>query len=764
VSELDDLRRALAQAIGERARAEAAAHALADVARSVSMSLDPDVVAHSTVDHVCRLVNVDVAVLFRLEPKSGDLISVAMSAGGAAVHEEPFVVPRGLGAAGTAAREGRPIMSADVVADPHLTLPHDLKHRLDRSGYRAVLAVPLRVGPHVVTGVLALNDLTGRHFAADEVALVQAFAGQAAVAFENARLHTETEERLRDTELLLTVSRAVSSTLDVTETMRRIAEAAGRMFGADMVGAYLADASADVLLPVAGYHVPRPLLQAFRTFPIPLRGHALLQEAWRTHRPVWSDDLEADARVDREAWRRFPHRSGLFVPMVVTGRPIGGLCLVWWEKRRTFRPAEIDLADGVARQAAIAIANSRSFHDADRRRREAEELAQVARLLTASLDAGTIARAVVDHVRMMFKADSTVLRSLRPDGALVEIARSGIPHPGHALEVVLSAGKGFAGRAVREGRTVQTADAPGEPELQEAGVYRETALARGIRGAVATPLRVKERIIGVLGLGFTAARTLTNAELTLLHAFADQAALALDNARLYQGEQETRASLRQLSQRLMEAQEAERRRLAFELHDEVGQSLTALKLNLELAEALASRPAAGKLVDCIQLADQVLKQVRGLSLDLRPSLLDDLGLSAAVRWYVAQQAERAGIVARVTAEIGEERLPAAIETACFRLVQEAVTNVLRHAHASRLFVDAHRREDRIELSIEDDGAGFDVAAARRGVYAGRSLGLLSMEERVSLVAGELVVDSAPGRGTRIHVSCPLVPAQPHPGP
>jgi two-component system sensor histidine kinase UhpB len=273
---------------------------------------------------------------------------------------------------------------------------------------------------------------------------------------------------------------------------------------------------------------------------------------------------------------------------------------------------------------------------------------------------------------------------------------------------------------------------------------------------------VKHGIIGVLSVAFIASRTCSDTEVELLRTFADQAALALDHARLYQDEQEARAALRRLSQRLMEVQEAERRRLAFELHDEIGQSLTALKLNLELAQASTSVPVATKLLDCIQLADRLLKQVRGLSLDLRPSLLDDLGLSAALRWYVMQQAERTGIVAHVTTEIGEGRLPAPIETACFRLVQEAVTNVVRHARASRVFVDAHASGDRIEVSIEDDGAGFDVPAARQGIHAERSLGLLSMQERVSLIGGELAIDSAPGRGTRIHVSCPLTPARSQP--
>ena len=271
---------------------------------------------------------------------------------------------------------------------------------------------------------------------------------------------------------------------------------------------------------------------------------------------------------------------------------------------------------------------------------------------------------------------------------------------------------------------------------------------------------VADRAIGGLCMvWWKERRAFLPSEIDLAEGVARQAAIAVANSRLYQDEQEARAALRRLSQRLMEVQEAERRRLAFELHDEIGQSLTALKLNVEMAGAAVSGSPAAKLQDGIQLADRVLKQVRSLSLDLRPAMLDDLGLAAALRWYVTQQAERAGLAARV--EIGDTRLPAAIEIACFRIVQEAVTNVLRHAGAGRVFVDLHAQRDRLELAIEDDGAGFDVTAARRGIRSGRSLGLLSMEERVSLIAGEMSIDSAPGRGTRIHVSCPLTSSRSH---
>lgn len=220
--------------------------------------------------------------------------------------------------------------------------------------------------------------------------------------------------------------------------------------------------------------------------------------------------------------------------------------------------------------------------------------------------------------------------------------------------------------------------------------------------------------------------------------------------------------LQMISRRWLVAQESERRRIARELHDEVGQAVTAAQLNLRL---LQQRPEAASLVpnleENIAMLGRVLNDVRDLSLDLRPSMLDDMGLAVAIEWYTKQQARRAGLKAFVsTGSVAEERLDPALETVCFRLAQEAVTNVVRHAHATEIRLELHRGNDRLHLLVEDDGIGFDVAAVRRPGSA--SLGLLGMEERAALVGGHIEFKSAPGQGTEILASFP-VPSVPPAG-
>lgn len=211
----------------------------------------------------------------------------------------------------------------------------------------------------------------------------------------------------------------------------------------------------------------------------------------------------------------------------------------------------------------------------------------------------------------------------------------------------------------------------------------------------------------------------------------------------------------------LEIQEAERRRLSRALHDEVGQLLTATKLTLQAAQrARSTRTACALLREGLGLLDQCIGQVRSLSLELRPSLLDDLGLPAALRWYLGKQAERAGFTVRFEGPLSDARLPQDVETACYRVIQEAVTNVARHARARSVTVTLSIADGGLEAVVRDDGVGFNVRDARARASAGASLGLLAMEERVSLLGGQIQLDSAPGQGTRLWTRIPLRLEQP----
>jgi PAS domain S-box-containing protein len=213
--------------------------------------------------------------------------------------------------------------------------------------------------------------------------------------------------------------------------------------------------------------------------------------------------------------------------------------------------------------------------------------------------------------------------------------------------------------------------------------------------------------------------------------------------------------LRALSRRLVVVQEEERRHLARELHDEFGQVLATITLHLHAAKKLAGEAALPRLEECAALLQQAGEQVRGLALELRPIMLDTLGLDATLRWLAEHHQQRTGCEVQFVGHMSEAVIPPDIAIACFRVAQESLTNVARHAAARHVWIELDQSESLLELVVRDDGVGFDVIPGREQAARRGRLGLLGMRERVQILGGTLEVTSERGRGTRIRATFPL---------
>ncbi|MET0552503.1 MAG: ATP-binding protein [Vicinamibacteria bacterium] len=214
--------------------------------------------------------------------------------------------------------------------------------------------------------------------------------------------------------------------------------------------------------------------------------------------------------------------------------------------------------------------------------------------------------------------------------------------------------------------------------------------------------------------------------------------------------------LRQLSRRLITAQDEERRRIARDLHDDLAQVLTAVKLSLSgLRPGLPAAAHAAAVDSALATIDHGIRQMRDLSMQIHPPMLDILGLAPALRWFLGQRLRDAPVEAGVSIELSDARFPPAVESACFRLVQEAVTNALRHSGARSLQVRVEEEHDALVVSVHDDGRGFDPAEAWSRAAAGGSAGLAGMQERVALAGGSFEVASRPGEGARIGARLPF---------
>ena len=303
-------------------------------------------------------------------------------------------------------------------------------------------------------------------------------------------------------------------------------------------------------------------------------------------------------------------------------------------------------------------------------------------------------------------------------------------------------------------------------ELDEIAAQDECRRFPSPTQVVALPLTAQQIIIGAIVLARLRQDQyrLASAELALMTGIAQQLGTSVENALLHQEAQRRERVLAEVLRQVVGAQESERQRIARELHDATGQSLTAVALGLRGVEALLTRQD-GDAMDRRTLAEQVrelqsfstsaLRELRQIISDLRPPQLDDLGLAAALRWYVQAYAQRRTIAAQFHFEGDEIRLPAEYKTVLFRIAQEALTNVAKHADATQVDISLILDSSQASLTVRDDGRGFDTTSRRDGDADSSGWGLLGIEERANLLGGLATVESSPGAGTQVNVTVPI---------
>ena len=273
------------------------------------------------------------------------------------------------------------------------------------------------------------------------------------------------------------------------------------------------------------------------------------------------------------------------------------------------------------------------------------------------------------------------------------------------------------------------------------------------------PCIVREKVIGSIQLEHYRDQLIfTGSDLALLQALADLIAIAVDNAQLHLKLQEKEATRGELLAKLISAQEDERKRIARELHDETSQALTALIINLEsiqdtLPDALTFQRERLQTIKTNAL--QVLDELRTMALNLRPPMLDDLGLRLALDWYIKEQLEECGLSIELKVTGLEQRFSFHVETILFRIVQEALANVVQHSRATHVDIRLSLADSKITLLVEDNGEGFDVEEVLGPNRTRQSLGIFGIRERASLCGGTFSINSRPGQGTRLLVEIPV---------
>ena len=599
---------------------------------------------------------------------------------------------------------------------------------------------------------------TSLHLRFDNADLVAAVTAEKARVDASQRLEAEAEQRRREAEVLAELTRTVNAALEVNTVLQRVTDGARELCESDGAAIALCEPGAEAA--VMCYWAGRPYrgFQGVRIEP----GEGIGGLVLATGRPYRTDDYGHDPRVS-QAYRAVTQAGGTVAVLVVPircGARVEGLLYVGATRPRTFTDSEETLLQRLADHAAIALHNARLYAAAERRRQTAESLAEVGHLLSQSLDAAEVGQRVVAHVRRLLKTRAAALYQLDPaTGMLVTLAAENDYGAATTPWRALPPGTGVVGLAVWTRQLVVTADILTDPRLTIPAAVRASLERTPIRAVLALPLLYDGRVIGALSLGDDAGRTFDAEALALVRLFAAYAATAFANAQLYTAVQTGQGRLQDLSRQLLAAQEAERRRIAHELHDEAGQLLASVHLALESTINGLPLQFREGFHQVRSHLDAIETQLRCLAHDLRPTILDDLGLLPALQGLVHRVAERTGLCIHIdSALLG--RLAPAVETALYRIMQEGLTNITKHAAATHVDLRLWRDDERVHGRLHDDGMGFAVEHVM-GEPALRGLGLLGIQERLEVLGGTLQISSAPGQGTTLQITLPA--AAPDPG-
>ena len=324
----------------------------------------------------------------------------------------------------------------------------------------------------------------------------------------------------------------------------------------------------------------------------------------------------------------------------------------------------------------------------------------------------------------------------------------------HAREACYRLGEGIAGRVAQSGESIIADEIQADAVADQFG----TSARDSVRWFASVPLRSKKGVLGVLLIASHEPRGFSSNDIQFLEGIARQITTAIENAKLHEEVQRKEEIRGELLREILSIQEGERSRIARELHDETSQVLASLNANLEAATGMlpaSAEQAKAMLKKTQALSISLLDEIHRLIYELRPTLLDDLGLVAAARWLADNNLGTAGVAVNFKTTGQQRRLPLQLETTLFRVIQEAVTNIVRHAHAKNVNISLSFKRRSIRVHIRDDGRGFDVEEAISSKDRPRGLGLLGMKERAELMHGTLSMHSHPGGGTEIDIEIPI---------
>ena len=526
---------------------------------------------------------------------------------------------------------------------------------------------------------------------------------------------------------------ALASELSLDAVLQKIVETAAELTGAQYAALGVIDPSGQALERFIVTGIDPETQEAIGD---PPRGRGILGALIEDAKPLRLDNLTEDPRSVGFPPNHPPMRSFLGVPILLRGVAYGNLYLTEKADSAPFTEEDEELTTLLSSQAAVAIENARLYEAATRWLKQLESLNEISNALVSEIDLSRLLDLIAARLRELIHARLVLIALPVPDGSLIVRATDG-EGAEELRGIHLERETSKTGRVLERRRSERVDSLIDDIEMDQ-----EAGRRMGARTGVFVPMMLRDRAIGVISAHDKEGNDVrfTDEDVRLAEAFAARAAVAVDLS-----ERVASDALR----RVVGAQELERQRLARELHDETGQALTSILLKLKSFEDIEdpSRVVAA-MGELRELVVTTLQDVRRLAVELRPKALDDFGLVPAIERLVGTFHEQTGIEVDLESRLGSDRLPPEIETTLYRITQEALTNVVKHAQAKHVSIVLTRRDGSVAAVIEDDGRGITEAG-------GDGLGLLGMRERIALVDGRLEVESSPGSGTTLSFEVPV---------
>jgi two-component system, NarL family, sensor histidine kinase DevS len=542
----------------------------------------------------------------------------------------------------------------------------------------------------------------------------------------------EQEPRLRG---LIDAGIALGSELSLDALLQKLVETAGDLTGARYAALGVIDRTGSQLERFVTAGIDAETRAVIGELP---RGRGILGVLIREARPLRLHDLTQDPRSVGFPPGHPPMRTFLGVPIMLRGVAFGNLYLTEKDDNEDFTEEDEEIVSLLASQAAVAIENARLYESATRWSRQLESLHEIGNVLATEIQLPGLLELIASRLRQLIDARVVAVALPAHGGDLRIEAVAGGEDEIRLLGTVFPSSSSKSRRVLERRRSERVDSLLDDPEIDQV-----TTRQIGAQTGLFVPLIVRDRGIGVLMAHDKVGsdHRFTEEDLRLAETLASRAAVAVDMSQRVE-----RESLR----RILEAQELERRRLALELHDETGQALTSVLLGLRAVEETVNEDVNTALGDVRELVVGALQDVRRLAVELRPKVLDDFGLVPALERLTSGFTDQTGIAVELEPHLLATRLPSEIETALYRIVQEALTNIVKHAQATKVSVVLTRADGSVKIVVEDDGRGFS-----RDESSGEGLGLVGMHERIALLNGRLDVESSPGAGTTLVAEVPL---------